>query len=211
MTSVTPYRIEGSYYEACNCTAICPCRRQNGVSGGLSTHGICDFLLSWSIERGEAGAIDLTGCRVCLAGSYSDDVDGKPWSVIIYIDERASEEQAEALANIFQGKFGGNILCTSYPVEEYPERSWSGKHPAGRHRRRRGRRRGGVRRNGVVWHSRSRSPGPRERLCAAPTGRPLPLELRRALRVRHGLELLALTGDSKACERRACLARAREV
>jgi hypothetical protein len=117
MTSVTPYRIEGSYYEACNCTAICPCRRQNGVSGGLSTHGICDFLLSWSIERGEAGAIDLTGCRVCLAGSYSDDVDGKPWSVIIYIDERASEEQAEALANIFQGKFGGNILFTDEIAE----------------------------------------------------------------------------------------------
>lgn len=114
---MTEYRIEGSYYEACNCDAICPCRRQNGVANGLSTYGICDFLLSWQVERGKAREVDLSGLRVCMAGSYSDDVEGKPWRVIIYIDDHAIGPQFDALSEIFQGKSGGNILFTSNIAE----------------------------------------------------------------------------------------------
>jgi hypothetical protein len=113
MAEPTQYRIEGSYYEACNCQAICPCRRQGDVAGGLSTYGVCDFVLSWNIVKGEANGVDLSGTRVCYAGSYSDDVEGKPWSVYIYIDEQASNEQAQALANIFQGHWGGNVFFTA--------------------------------------------------------------------------------------------------
>jgi hypothetical protein len=112
MTSHTHYRIEGSYYEACNCQAICPCRRKDGMAGGLSTYGVCDFLLSWNIVKGEAGGVDLSGTRVCYAGSYGDDVEGKPWTVYIYIDDQASEAQALALGEIFQGHWGGDVFFT---------------------------------------------------------------------------------------------------
>ncbi len=112
MTADISYRIEGSYYEACNCDAICPCRQHNGVSTGLSTYGICDFILSWDIKKGQAGDVKLDGRQVCMAGSYSDDVKGRPWSVIIYLDQGADENQCDALANIFRGDFGGNILFT---------------------------------------------------------------------------------------------------
>ena len=42
------WRVAGSYFEACNCEAICPCRRQGGqkLTTG-STYGVCDFALSW--------------------------------------------------------------------------------------------------------------------------------------------------------------------
>jgi len=113
----TDYYIKGSYYEACNCQAICPCRRQNGVAGGLSTYGICDFLLSWRIEQGDAGGVDLAGCQVCMAGTYDDAVKGKPWSVIIYLGERATVEQSDALARIFQGRLGGNMAFTGEIAE----------------------------------------------------------------------------------------------
>ena len=33
--------VAGIYLEACNCEAICPCRRIDGVAGGRSTHGVC--------------------------------------------------------------------------------------------------------------------------------------------------------------------------
>ena len=46
------WRIAGSYYETCNCEAVCPCRRLNGHPGGRSTLGICCGLLSWSIKEG---------------------------------------------------------------------------------------------------------------------------------------------------------------
>ena len=117
MANELSWQIEGSYYEACNCAAICPCRRQNGVRGGRSTDGFCDFLLSWNILTGHAGPIDLSGLALCLAGNYNDDVDGQPWSVIIYVDERADKQQAEALSDIFQGKYGGNNAFTGEIAE----------------------------------------------------------------------------------------------
>lgn len=106
------YHIEGSYYEACNCNAICPCRRQNGKAGGLSDYGNCDFLLSWNIKSGHFEKLDLSGLTVCMAGTYSDDEDGSPWTVFIYISDAASEPQFNALSEIFQGKAGGDILFT---------------------------------------------------------------------------------------------------
>ncbi|MDP6951742.1 MAG: DUF1326 domain-containing protein [Alphaproteobacteria bacterium] len=117
------YRIEGSYYEVCNCEAICPCRSQDGVSSGLSTYGICDFLLSWNITEGAAGDVDLGGRLVCMAGSYNDDEDGRPWRVIIYVDDGASAEQREILADIYAGRRGGNILFTKWISEVIAVRS----------------------------------------------------------------------------------------
>ena len=49
------WRIRGSYFESCNCDAICPCRRIDGVPGGRSTHGVCLGVLSWVIEEGARG------------------------------------------------------------------------------------------------------------------------------------------------------------
>ncbi len=117
MIKTEKYYIEGSYYEACNCEAICPCRQQNGATGGLSTYGNCDFLFSWHIINGNAGSIDLSGLSVCMGGHYHDDDEGQPWSVYIYIDEVATENQFDALKDIFQGKAGGNILFTNYIAE----------------------------------------------------------------------------------------------
>ncbi len=50
-------------------------------------------------------------------GHYHDDDEGQPWSVYIYIDEVATENQFDALRDIFQGKAGGNILFTNYIAE----------------------------------------------------------------------------------------------
>jgi hypothetical protein len=84
------WRIRGSYFESCNCDAICPCRRIDGAPGGRSTHGICTGVLSWLVEEGAADAVDLSGLPVALAGLYSDDEPGSPWTWILY--ERAGEE-----------------------------------------------------------------------------------------------------------------------
>jgi len=107
------YRIAGSYYEACNCDAICPCRRQGDVLGGRSTYGDCDFLLSWQITEGHLQGIDLGGLSVSIAGTYSDDVGDDIWSVYIYVDETASDPQFEALSQIFRGDMGGNLGVTA--------------------------------------------------------------------------------------------------
>jgi len=108
------WHIRGSYFESCNCDPICPCRRIDSVPGGRSTHGTCAGVLSWLIEEGEATGTDLAGLSVALAISYSDDELGSPWSWILYIDERSTDEQQEGLEAIFTGELGGDAL-THFP------------------------------------------------------------------------------------------------
>ena len=105
--SYMPWRISGTYLEACNCEAICPCRRIGGRAGGRSTFGICLGSLSWQIETGAAGGEDLSGLRAVLANRYDDDEAGSPWSFVLYLDERADERQRAALEGIFLGRLGG--------------------------------------------------------------------------------------------------------
>jgi Protein of unknown function (DUF1326) len=91
------WRIRGTYFESCNCAAICPCRRVDGVAGGRSTHGVCMGVLSWLVDEGAADGIDLSGLPVALALRYSDDEPGSPWTWVLYLDARASQEQRAAL------------------------------------------------------------------------------------------------------------------
>src|SRR5437870_12242250 len=100
---MTDWSLLGTYLEACNCDAICPCRRVGGRSGGRSTHGICLGALSWLIGEGQAGDVDLAGLGVVLVLRYSDDEPGSPWTFVLYVDERGDERQRDALARIFTG------------------------------------------------------------------------------------------------------------
>src|SRR5690242_7666175 len=104
------WRIRGTYFESCNCDAICPCRRVDGAAGGRSTHGVCMGVLSWLIEAGDAEGVDLAGQPVALALSYSDDEPGSPWTWVLYLQASASEEQRSVLERIFTGRLGGDAL-----------------------------------------------------------------------------------------------------
>ena len=104
------WRIRGSYFESCNCEAICPCRRIDGVAGGRSTYGECLGVLSWVIEQGRAGDVGLDGLKIALATRYHDDEPGSPWSFVVYIDARAEDAQRQALEQIYTGRLGGDAL-----------------------------------------------------------------------------------------------------
>jgi hypothetical protein len=102
-----PWRISGSYLEACNCEAICPCRRIGGRTGGRSTYGECLGALSWIVETGQAGDVELTGMRAVLVMRYHDDEPGSPWTYALFVDARGTEAQRSAMADIFTGRLGG--------------------------------------------------------------------------------------------------------
>ena len=102
------WRIRGSYFEACNCDPICPCRRVDGVMGGRSTHGTCMGVLSWVIEDGVVDGVDVAGLPVALALQYSDDEPGSPWTWVLYLAERGTDEQRHALEGVFTGRLGGD-------------------------------------------------------------------------------------------------------
>jgi hypothetical protein len=107
---LTPWRIQGSYFESCNCDAICPCRMVSGVKGGRSTHGICFGVLSWLVEEGHAGDLSLSGLAAAFVVRYDDDELGSPWSFVVHVDERGDETQRQALAAILVGELGGEAV-----------------------------------------------------------------------------------------------------
>jgi hypothetical protein len=102
-----PWRIAGTYLEACNCEAICPCRKIGGRAGGRSSYGICMGALSWAVTDGHAGDLELSGLGAVLACRYDDDEPGSPWTFFLYVDERGDARQREALALILTGELGG--------------------------------------------------------------------------------------------------------
>jgi hypothetical protein len=105
------WRVSGTYLEACNCDAICPCRRIDGAQGGRSTYGVCTGVLTWRITAGSAGATDLSSLCVVLVSWYSDDEPGSPWRWVLHLDERADAAQRAVLEDIFAGRLGGTPLA----------------------------------------------------------------------------------------------------
>jgi hypothetical protein len=104
------WHLEGSYFESCNCIAICPCRRIDGKPGGRSTFGECLGVLSWVIEHGRADDVSLDGARVAMATRYHDDEPGSPWTFVLYIDEDTDAAGRDAIERIYTGKLGGDAL-----------------------------------------------------------------------------------------------------
>ena len=116
LEDVTAWRVRGSYFEGCNCEAICPCRSVHGQPGGPSTYGICYGALSWHVRDGHAGLVDLSDRMVVLSIRYRDDVQpSTPWEVVLYVDA-ADSAQRDALADIFLGRAGGSVADSYGPA-----------------------------------------------------------------------------------------------
>jgi hypothetical protein len=107
---VLDWRAKGTYFEGCNCEAICPCRSVGGRPGGPSSFGECFGALSWHLQEGHADGVDLANLRAVLSIRYVDRVQpSTPWEVVLYVDVGANEEQQAALADIFLGRAGGTV------------------------------------------------------------------------------------------------------
>jgi hypothetical protein len=108
------WQISGSYLEACNCEAICPCRRIGGRTGGRSTYGECLGALSWIVQEGQVEDVDLADTRAVLVSRYHDDDTGSPWTYALFVDARRDYRQREAMADILTGRLGGT------PSRQFP-------------------------------------------------------------------------------------------
>jgi hypothetical protein len=83
----------------------------DGGEGGSSTHGVCDFALSWWVESGHYEDERLDGLTTVMVGSYVDKPKWTPWEVALLVDERASPAAQAALADIFLGRAGGTPMA----------------------------------------------------------------------------------------------------
>ena len=94
--------LSGSYFEACNCDVACPC-----VFTSAPTEGKCTVLLAWHINKGKYGDVALDGLNVAMAAYAPGHMLQVKWDVALYLDEKATPQQRDALTTIYAGKAGG--------------------------------------------------------------------------------------------------------
>ena len=101
------WRLEGTYIENCNCDVVCPC----GASGfaAPADYDRCNAVLAWHIDSGEVDGTDVSDLSAVLVLDSPRQMSEGNWRIGVFMDERASDEQAEKLRGIFSGQMGGPL------------------------------------------------------------------------------------------------------
>src|SRR5690242_14017044 len=99
------WRIEGDYFESCNCDLLCPCLLSHAQA--LPTQGHCDVVLATHIARGQYGNVDLSGLNAVQALTTPGEMAKGGGTLAVYVDSRAGADQRRALEVIFTGDAGG--------------------------------------------------------------------------------------------------------
>jgi hypothetical protein len=108
----TRWQIAGDYFENCNCDVVCPCLfSPNAPLTSMPTAGACEVAFGFHVDRGSYGDIPLDGLNVALAARTPGVMAEGNWSVALYLDERADEQQRQALQAIFTGSVGGPVAA----------------------------------------------------------------------------------------------------
>ena len=98
------WRLEGEYFENCNCEIVCPCEVSMSFKADNER---CQVPLICHVARGEKDGLSLDGLNFILLIDSPQVMGEGNWRVGVYIDERADEHQREALATILSGGAGG--------------------------------------------------------------------------------------------------------
>lgn len=112
MADHVQWRLSGDYFENCNCSVVCPCLVSTVAQlTARPTEGECNVPIAFHIENGSYGDVALDGLNVAIAIHTPGPMADGNWSVAAYIDERADDNQTEALGAIFTGAAGGPMAA----------------------------------------------------------------------------------------------------
>lgn len=98
------WRVSGEWFDVCKCNIPCPCEFAQPP-----TFGDCDGVLAYHIRQGHYGEISLNGSNALGLGSFKGNIWAGETKVNLgfFFDERADEQQRDAMQMIFSGKAGG--------------------------------------------------------------------------------------------------------
>jgi hypothetical protein len=102
MAQGTRWSIEADFIQACNCDYGCPCEFE-----APPTTGFCQGMGAYRISKGNYGDVKLDGLGLGLALHFPAAMHKGNGTGVMFIDERATPQQREALMTITSGKAGG--------------------------------------------------------------------------------------------------------
>src|SRR5215210_9307458 len=107
------YQLEGRLLEVCDCEVLCPC-----WIGEFPDYGVCEAALAYHVDRGTVEGVDISGRTLALIAHIPGNVLHGNWKVAVFVDDGATEEQQEALLNVFTGKLGGPVADVAQLIGE---------------------------------------------------------------------------------------------
>ena len=116
------WKVHAYFLDACNCDWGCPCQ-----FNAKPTHGNCEGVAGYHIVTGDYGTtIKLDGLNMALIASWPGPIHEGRGTSSFYIDNRANENQFEALSNIITGRAGGEpfeIYASTIERSQEPRRA----------------------------------------------------------------------------------------
>jgi hypothetical protein len=105
VTSAIPqWKVSGDWFDVCKCNIPCPC-----TFAQTPTYGDCEGVLAYHIKKGNYGDTSLDGLNVIGVSYFKGNIWAGATKVTVglFFDERADQQQRDALQMIFSGKAGG--------------------------------------------------------------------------------------------------------
>jgi hypothetical protein len=107
------YELEGQLLEVCTCNTLCPCWVGEDPDGGT-----CDGVLSWHIDKGSVNGTDVSGRTLSILAHIPGNILEGNWRVVVYVDDGATDDQQQALLDVWTGKLGGPVADLAQLVGE---------------------------------------------------------------------------------------------
>jgi hypothetical protein len=98
------YHLEGRLLEVCDCRVLCPC-----WIGEDPDNGTCEGTQAWHFDKGSINGIDVTGRTIAAAFHIPGNVLKGGFRAALYVDDGASDDQQQAILDVFSGKLGGPV------------------------------------------------------------------------------------------------------
>lgn len=107
------YAFEGKMLEVCTCNVICPCWAGQDPDGGT-----CEGVLVYHIDRGTIDGVHVSGLNYAILVHLPGNILQGNWRIVVYVDDKATDAQYEALLKALTGKLGGPLADIAQLVGE---------------------------------------------------------------------------------------------
>jgi hypothetical protein len=110
--AVMAWQLDGTYFESCSCDAVCPCTWS--ALTAKATLDRCRALLAYHVQSGEIDGVDVSDLSFALFLDTPPVMSEGNWRVGVYLDEAASDSQAERPGGCCPGSSAGRRRCSDH-------------------------------------------------------------------------------------------------
>ena len=109
------WSMTGEYVETCSCELMCPCNLS--LDHG-ATYDFCRVTLVFDIREGEIEGTDVAGLKVAAIADTPKVMTEGNWKLGVFVDDQASDAQADKLVQVFGGQLGGPMAALAPLIGE---------------------------------------------------------------------------------------------